>query len=68
MAYDDEPYWYNKKSSSTDKVKTKYKPVVIRSIPDASDVLAQIDREPRAPEPSPLLKEFMEKKNKDESK
>lgn len=70
MAYDDEPYWYDKKSKVFELKKHKKKPhdSVGRFIPNATDVMEHIEREPRAPEPSPLLKEFMERQSKESPK
>lgn len=70
MAYDDEPYWYDKNSKVVDLRKRKKKPhdSIGRFIPAATDVMEKIERQPRAPEPSPLLKEWMDKQSKESSK
>lgn len=70
MAYDDDPYWYNKKSKVVDlkKHKEKKHDSIGRFIPNAKDVMEHIEREPRASEPSPLLKEWMEKQSKESPK
>lgn len=72
MAYDDEPYWFQKKTDTRKypkaKQKIKNESIQSRHIPDASEVMARIEREPRQEKPDPLLVEWMERKAKEESK
>ena len=72
MAYDDEPYWFQKKTDVKEypkhKKKIKNESVQSRHIPDASEVMARIEREPRQVQPNPLLVEFMERQAKENAK
>lgn len=65
MAYDDDPYWPQPKTDDKSTTKHKIKTEVKRFIPDAHDVLAEAEKTPRAPLPSPLLVEWM-KRNQNE--
>lgn len=63
MPYDDDPYWGGfTKKSPTDAKNSATAP---RSLPDAKDVLALAEQLHRAQNPSPLLKEWLEKKGLD---
>lgn len=70
MAYDDEPYWFDKSKTVVNlkKHKEKKHDPVGRFIPNANDVLERIEKEPRAANPSPLLMEYMQKTNKESPK
>ncbi len=72
MAYDDEPYWFQKKTDvrkyPKPKQKIKNESVQSRHIPDAAEVMARIEREPRQAQPDPLLLEFMERQARERSK
>ena len=67
MAYDDEPYWFDKSKAAIEPKKHKEKKhdSVGRFIPNADYVMEHIEKEPRAANPSPLLMEYMQKTNKD---
>jgi hypothetical protein len=72
MPYDDDPYWFQKKANASKypkpKKKIKNESVQSRHIPDASEVMARIEAEPRQAQPDPLLVEWMERKAKENAK
>ena len=59
MPYDDDPYWGGFVNSKPDE---KNQPVAPRSPKDASVVMAEAEKTYRAPNPSPLLQEWLAKK------
>jgi len=69
MAYDDEPYWFQNKTDvkkyPKPKQKDKTESIQSRHIPDAHEVMARIEAEPRQAQPDPLLVEWLAKKNKE---
>jgi len=67
MAYDDEPYWYDKKKDNKIHRKPKAEVIVSRRYPDAHEVMANIEANPRG-KPSHLLLEYMQKESKENTK